>query len=46
MVLEYVDGGMIMSSVESARASESPTFFATKGTNGVYSEEQASHLFR
>ncbi|CAE7560659.1 Smok2b, partial [Symbiodinium microadriaticum] len=44
MVLELVDGGMIMSSTE--KKNDSPTFFATKGTTGEYTEQEASHLFR
>ena len=46
MVLELVDGGMIMSSVSSGIKNESPTFFATRGTTGAYTEEEASQLFR
>ena len=46
MVLELVDGGMIMSSMTSAIKGESPTFVATRGTTGAYTEEEASQLFR
>lgn len=46
IVLEYVDGGMIVTSVENSNPQLSPTFIAPRGVNGRYPEEQASRLFR
>ncbi|CAE7557705.1 unnamed protein product, partial [Symbiodinium microadriaticum] len=46
MVLELVDGGMIMSSLTSDLKNASPLFFATKGTTGEYTEQECSQLFR
>lgn len=46
IVLEYVDGGMIVTSVENSNPAISPTFIAPRGINGRYPEQQASRLFR
>jgi serine/threonine protein kinase len=46
IVLEYIDGGIIMTSVENSDPSLSPKFIAPRGVNGKYTEEQASRLFR
>lgn len=46
IVLEYVDGGMILTSVENSDPSMSPHFIAPRGIKGRYSEEQSSQLFR
>ena len=46
IILEYVDGGMIVTSVENSNPAISPTFIAPRGINGRYTEEQASRLFR
>jgi serine/threonine protein kinase len=46
IVLEYIDGGIIMTSVDNSDPSLSPKFIAPRGVNGKYPEEQASRLFR
>jgi serine/threonine protein kinase len=46
IILEYVDGGMILTSIESSDPSLSQKFIAPRGVNGKYTEQQASRLFR
>lgn len=46
LVLEYVDGGMILTSIDNSDPSLSPKFIAPRGVDGKYTEQQASRLFR
>jgi serine/threonine protein kinase len=46
IILEYVDGGMILTSIDNSDPSLSPKFIAPRGVQGKYTEQQASRLFR
>lgn len=46
IILEYIDGGMILTSIDNSDPSLSPKFIAPRGVNGKYTEKQASQLFR